>query len=114
MFCLTDTENSVFVRYAKKFSMSTQIFFLSTRNWNALQNLECKNAGAGILVRKKKLLKSTRNTEHEEKMKERSHVSREGPAGTSAQLWKKILRAQASEKNTGSQSKTDWLRNTIS
>ena len=49
-------------------------FFLRTRNWNKLQNLERENAGTGILVREK-------HAERKEEMKERGHASGEGPAG---------------------------------
>ena len=58
-------------------------------NWNALQNLERENAGTRILVREKKSFEKARgNTERKEEMKERRHASREGPAGTHAQLCK--------------------------
>ena len=39
------------------------------------------------MVREKKAL-TCGNAESEEEMKERRHVSRKGPAGTRAQLWK--------------------------
>ena len=42
------------------------------------------NARTRILVREKKALK--KHAEREEEMKERGHASREGPAGTRAQL----------------------------
>ena len=90
-----NAENSLFFRYAKKFSMSTPIFFLSTQNWNALQNSERGNAN-----HEKKALKKhagTRNAEREEEMQERGHASREGPAGTRAQLckWGKVFAKKA-------------------
>ena len=62
-----------------------QFFFLSTRNWNALQNLERENANLG--TRKKSFEKARGNAEREEEIKELGHPSREGPAGTRAQLW---------------------------
>ena len=70
-------------------------FFLSTRNWNALQNLERWNANLG--TRKKSFEKARGNAEREEEMKERGHASREGPAGTRAQLckWGKVFAKKA-------------------
>ena len=51
--------------------------------------MEHENAGMLILVPEKKTLKKARgNAEREEEMKERGHASREGPAGTRAQLCK--------------------------
>ena len=61
-----------------------RIFFLSTRNWNALQHLERENANLG--TRKKSFEKARGNAEREEEMKEPGHASREGPAGMRAQL----------------------------
>ena len=88
MFCLTGTENSLFVRYTKKFSMSTQFFFFKHAKLECITKIgtrECGNMNLG--TRKKSFEKARRNTEREEEMKERGHVSREGPAGTHAQLW---------------------------
>ena len=49
---------------------------------------ERENAGTRILVREKKNFEKARgNAEREEEMKERGHATREGPAGTRAQLW---------------------------
>ena len=45
---------------------------------------ECGNANLG--TRKKSFEKARGNAEREEEMKERGHASREGPAGTRAQL----------------------------
>ena len=50
---------------------------------------ECGNANLG--TRKKSFEKARGNAEREEEMKERGHVSREGPAGTRAQLWSETL-----------------------
>ena len=53
-------------------------------NRNAKQNLERGNANFG--TQKKSFEKACGNAEREEEMKERGHASREGPAGTRAQL----------------------------
>ena len=45
--------------YRDAFSMITQSFFLSTRNWNVLQNLERRNANLGT---QKKVLKKHAGT----------------------------------------------------
>ena len=45
---------------------------------------ECGNGNLG--TRKKSFEKARGNAEREEEMKERGHASREGPAGTRAQL----------------------------
>ena len=62
-------------------------FFLSMQNWNALQNLERKNAERESWYAKKSFEKACGNAEREEEMKERGQASREGPAGMRAQLW---------------------------
>ena len=51
-----------------------------------LQNLERENAGIESWYAKKSFEKAREIAEHKEEMKERGHVSREGPAGTRAQL----------------------------
>ena len=50
--------------------------------------MERGNANLG--TQKKSFEKARGNAEREEEMKERGHVSREGPAGTRAQLCKNI------------------------
>ena len=96
MFCLTGTENSLFVRYAKKFSMSTQIFFFKHAKLERVTKFgtrECGNANLG--TRKKSFEKAGRNVEREEEMKERGHASQKGPAGTHAQFWLRIRRGES-------------------
>ena len=60
-------------------------FFFKHAKLECVTNLECENANLG--TQKKSFEKARGNAEREEEMKERGHVSREGPAGTRAQLW---------------------------
>ena len=62
-----------------------QFFFCITK----FGTQERGNANLG--TRKKSFDKARGNAEREEEMKERGHASREGPAGTRAQLWKNPL-----------------------
>ena len=71
-------------------------YVLGTRNIfqlkSAKQEREAKfgareRGNANLGTRKKSFEKARGNAEREEEMKERGHSSREGPAGTRAQLW---------------------------
>ena len=53
--------------------------------------MERENANLG--TRKKNFEKARGNAERKEEMKERGHASCEGPAGTRAQLWKRLFLA---------------------
>ena len=70
--------------YRDALSMSMGKFFFKHAKLDALQNLERESVNLG--TPKKSFEKARRNAEREEEMKERGHASREGPAGTRAQL----------------------------
>ena len=84
MFCLTGTENSLFVRYANKFSMSTRIFFFKHAKLERVTKFGTWERESWYA--KKSFEKARGHAEREEEMKARGHASREGPAGTRAQL----------------------------
>ena len=61
-------------------------YVLGTRIIFQLKSAKQERGNTNLGTRKKSFEKARGNAEREEEMKERGHASREGPAGTRAQL----------------------------